>query len=69
MNKVWENEHIEFIKEYAGIFNDAKLTAELNAKFQTSFTMASVRKKRQRLTIIKEGHRGYFKLKNNVAEN
>lgn len=70
MNKVWETEHIDFIKTNAGVFNDTKLTQELNARFQTNFTMASVRKKRQRLAILKDGYRGYFKVRaNDVAEN
>lgn len=69
MNRVWTTEHIDFIKQNAGAFNDNKLTAELNAKFNTNFSIAATRKKRQRLSLTKIGHRSFFQLKQDVAEN
>ena len=63
MHKIWKQEELEFIRQNAGIFNDAKLTQELNTHFNRNFTPAGVRKCRQRMGIIKEGHRSFFKIK------
>lgn len=63
MNKTWLPEHEQFVKDNAHLYNDEKLTKELNAAFQRNFSIAATRKKRQRLALIKEGHRGFFKMK------
>lgn len=63
MNKTWLPEHEQFVRDNAHLYNDEKLTKELNANFQKNFSVAATRKKRQRLALIKEGHRGFFKMK------
>lgn len=65
MNKVWTQQEIEYLEANAGIFTDEKLTQEMNTLFNRNFTIASVRKARQRRGIKKEAHRSFFRLKLN----
>ena len=62
MNKVWNSEQIQFLKQNAANYSDAELTQVLNTTFKTDFTMTAVRKQRQRLKISKSGHRGFFQV-------
>ena len=63
MNKTWTTEAIQFIIDNCDIYNDSKMAQELTNRFGRIFTTSATRKKRQRLKITKEAHRGYFKIK------
>jgi hypothetical protein len=63
MNRQWNNEQEQFIKDYAHAYSDKQLTLELNTRFSKNFSISATRKKRQRLLLTKEGHRSFFRLK------
>lgn len=58
MNLTWGKPQISFIRENAGKLKDDELTAALNQKFDENYTVAAVKKKRQRMKIAKEPGRG-----------
>lgn len=63
MNRKWKTEETQFIKDNAHIYNDEKMASEMAVTFGRAFTKDSVRKKRQRLGIVKDAYRGFFKLR------
>lgn len=62
MNKKWSQEEIDFIKKYASIYSDDRLTIELGTCFNKAYSKGAVRKCRQRLKIKKTGYRGHFEI-------
>lgn len=67
MNKSWDAAEEQFIRDNAHLFSDEKLAQMLSVNFGRTFSVASTRKKRQRMGgLLKEGHRGYFKIRCNI---
>lgn len=68
MNKKYSDEENQYIRDNASTFNDEKLAHNMSIKFNKTFSKGATRKQRQRLGIKKTGHRGYFKVEENVTE-
>lgn len=58
----WTVKQVEYVKKYAGVLSDDEMAGVLGR------TPKSVRLKRQRMGIEKQGYAGQFKLKNEKEE-
>lgn len=59
MNKKWSINEENYLKENVNTLTDEKIAEELTKRTGKTFTMLSVRKKRQKLGLKKAQGRGY----------
>lgn len=69
MNKRYTDEENQYIRDNAANYNDEQLAREMSIHFNKSYSKGATRKQRQRLGIKKYGHRGFFKVEEDVTEN
>ena len=63
MNRKWSTEEVQFLKDNAHIHNDEQMARELSILGRREVTKDACRKKRQRLGLVKDAYRGFFKLR------
>jgi hypothetical protein len=71
MRKVWSQAELEYLTKHANELSDAQMAEQLSAMRNKKVSIASARKKRQRLGLEKMGGKGNvsLKTKNQGEEN
>lgn len=58
MNKIWNQEEKDFIRNHAGTMKDKEIAAKLSQMTGRAVSLQSVRKQRQKIGITKNPGRG-----------
>lgn len=69
MNKRYSEDENQYIRDNSATYNDEELARQMSINFNKIFSKGATRKQRQRLGIKKSGHRGFFKVEENVSKS